>query len=345
VERLIVEHLAGMVRDSAGEGERASAAWLAERLGPDAWVEPYRSQRTYAGVHAVHYAAALVGGPAALAALASLELEVSGRNQWVRRLLPASEGANVVWRRRADGPALVLVAHHDAARTGFIWDPRMIAGQSLINGFHRPVAAGMLLAALPWRTARRAGRALLAFALLAAADVWRSPTVPGASDNATGVAVALGFAADPPEGIDLWVLLPGSEESGMGGMRAFLHAHRDELDPARTLFLGLDTLGAGTPVVLTSEGSLLKHRYADEDLALVPERVERRSLAAWTDPILARFAGFRTLSLLSLGDPYIPNYHLPTDTPDRVDWVCVDECARIAREIADAWREAAPSAR
>ena len=326
-----------MTRDSAGAGERASAAWLAERLGPEARIEPYRSQPTYAAAHALHYAAALAGGPLALAALASLELEVSGRAQWVRRLLPATEGANVVWRRPADGPTVVVVAHHDAARTGLIWHPRVVAAgasrherRRAVDGFHQPVALGMVLAAA--RRTRPAGRALLALALLAAADVARSPTVPGASDNATGVAAALALAAAPPPGVDLWIALPGSEESGMGGFRAFLDAH-DFHDRDRTLFLGLDTLGAGTPIVAAAEGSILAHRYAERDLALVPPEVPRWRLGGWTDPILARFAGFRALSLLSMGPGYFPHYHHPSDTPEHVDFDCVERCIALARDV------------
>lgn len=40
-------------------------------------------------------------------------------------------------------------------------------------------------------------------------------------------------------------------------MRAFLDAH--ELDPDSTFVLGLDPLGAGTPIVAHAEGALL-HR-------------------------------------------------------------------------------------
>jgi len=376
--RADVGALAAMTRDSAGPGERASAAWIAGRLrdagAQDVRVEPFRYQGTYAWAHAAHAAAGLAGARLggvrgavlALAALVSLEHEVSGRSQWIRRLLPAGEGANVVARVPARGErraTLVLLAHHDAARTGVVWHPRIVragARRALarrrIEGFQLPTAAGLALAALPGRAPRALGAALLALSIAADLDVARSPTVPGASDNATGVAALLWLvgelAADPPAHVETVGLAPGCEESGMGGMAAFLRAHGAALrDGGRVLVLSLDTLGAGTPIVAAGEGTIREHRYRAEDLALADAGAaragepppERWRIGGWTDPVLARFAGLPAISLLSMGPGYFPEYHRPTDIPARVDWRSVERCARIARATIDAF--AALSAR
>lgn len=350
-----VRALAAMTRESAGPGERAAAAWVAGRLGGE--TESYRYQPTYTGVNCAHMAAGLVAAWRrwpwlALATLISLELEGSGRRQWLRRLLPASEGANVVRRLGGEGPTLVIHAHHDAARTGLIWHPRIVAAgaarstrRQRIEGFQWPVAGALALAAAPGRGPRAAAGALLAAGIATQVDVARSAVVPGASDNATGVAALIALAADPPRGLDLWLVSTGSEESGMGGMAAFLRAHAPELDPARTLFLSLDTLGAGTPVVAWGEGVVLTHRYAKRDLAIADAAADRAGLprpprwriGGWTDPILARFAGFRAISLLSMGPGYIPHYHRPSDTPQNVDWKSVEGCLALARAIAAEW--------
>lgn len=344
-----------MVRGSASPGEVAAAEWIAARL--DGRVESYRSQRTYTGVNALHMAAGVIaarrGSPwPALAALVSLELHGSGRAPWLTRVLPAGTGANVVARRPGEGPTLIVHAHHDAARTGLIWHPRVTAlgaardaRRRRIDGYLQPIAAALLAAAAPWRPLRAAGAALLGLGIALQADVATSPTVPGASDNATGVAALLDLAADPPAGCDLWLVSCGSEESGMGGMRAFLAAHAGELDPERTLFLSLDTLGSGTPIVLSGEGPILEHRYDERDLDLADRaadraglpRPERWRIGGWTDPILARFAGFRALSLLSIGPGHFTHYHHPSDTPENVDWASVDACLRLARAIAAEW--------
>lgn len=360
--------LAGLVRDSAGAGERAAAAHVAARLGEagaqDVRLLPYRGQRTYAWAHGIP---ALVGlwaagarrrRGAALAALTLLELDASGRAQPLRRILPAGEGTDVLARIPPAGPrrrTLVLVAHHDAARTGMVWHPALVRADRerrlrtrSMGAFMAPTAAGLVLAALPWRPARRAARALLAASLLADADIARSPTVPGASDNATGVAALIAlagrFAARPLPGTEVVVASVGCEESGMEGMRALLDDLRP--DPATTLVLGLDTLGAGTPIVAEAEGTLLAHRYRSDALALADAGAARAGqappqrwrLGGWTDPILAAFAGIPAISLLSIGpDGGFTDYHLPTDTPDRVDWASVEACIALAAGTAEAF--------
>ena len=328
-----VAALAAMDRSSAA-GERESAAWIAERMGGR--TESFRYQGTYGIAHALH---ALAGFVAPLPALVSLELEASGRLQWIRRLLPAGEGFNVIAERGSAERTVVVVAHHDAARTGLVWHPRVVAlgaarnlRRRRIDGYEQPLALAFLLAALP-RT-RTLGRALLALGAALQLDVARSKTVPGANDNATGVAALLALADDPPPGVRLVLLAPGCEESGMGGMAAFLRAHA--FDPETTLFLSLDTLGCGTPVVLSGEGTILEHRYAERDLALAGD-APRWRLGGWTDAILARFKGYRAISLLSMGPGHLTHYHHPTDTPEHVDWDSVAGCLRLAREIIARW--------
>jgi len=362
--RTDVEALAAMDRGTAGPGERAAAAWVAQRLRDadlaEVGIEPFRAPRTYAWWAGAHCAAGLVAAarrnvPLALGALASLELHGSGRRPWLDPLLPRGEGANVVARIPARGErraTVVLVAHHDAARTGIVWHPRVTtlnAGRHLkrrrVDPFMGPLAAGFLLAATPWRAA---GAALLATGLATLVDTARSPTVPGASDNATGVAVLLWLArelaATAPPHLETIAVSTGAEESGIGGMRAFLRAHGGELDPARTLVLSLDTLGAGTPIVASAEGVLRQHRYREEDLLLADRGAARAGLPApqrwrlggWTDPILARFAGLPAISLLSMGPGYFPHYHHPSDLPEHVDWDSVERCAMLAHGIAEA---------
>jgi len=358
--------LAAMTRDSAGAGERASAQWIAERLSAigveDVAIEPYRAPRTYAWaqlVHAVAGVTAAVRGhrALALATLASYELEVSGRLPWTRRFLPQGTGDNVVALLPAIGPrrrTLVLVAHHDAAHTGLMWDPRIVkagAGRRNRRQVTDPAAAPLALAAGAIATGTKAGR-VLGGALFAAAagllvDVARAPTVPGANDNASGVAAVLELCArlvaDPLDGVEVLVALTGAEESGMGGMAAFLRDH--PLDPATTFVVGLDTVGSGRPVVATGEATLLPHAYREADVAFVIQAARaagleppaRWRLGAWTDPVLATYRGLPAVSLLSVDDEgHHSNYHVPEDTPDRVDHACVQRCVAIAEAVARA---------
>ncbi len=368
-----VESLSLMRRSSLREGERESAAWLAGRLREigiaEVHVEPYSYQQSYALAHGAHNAAGIIasalGGAvgAALAAgtLWSYELEVSGARQWVRRLLPRGEGANVIARIPAGGRArgtLVLLAHHDAANTGFIWDPRLVASggkrhlrRRRVDPFMAPLEFALLLAAagalLPRRArvglcARAGAAAILALATAVDANVGSGATVPGASDNASGVAACLdlarALAAQPLSDVDVILALVGGEEAGMGGMAAFLDSRGAVLDAGEVFVLGLDTLGAGTPIVCTGEGAMREQRYREHDVALVEQGAEiagapapqRWRIGAWTDPILAVHRGIPSASVLSMGPGYFPHYHHPSDLPEHVDWESVAACARIA---------------
>jgi hypothetical protein len=345
--------LAAIERGSATPGERSSAEWVAGRLreqgAAEVSLETFEYQRTFAHAHVVHFAAGLLAALSgrrllAAAALASFEAEYSGRLQWLRRLLPVETGTNVVGRLPARGTAtrtVVLVAHHDAARTGLMWDPRLVGpGDRAAAKSGRRASQALLpelaLAAVALGL-RRVPAVLLGAAIALELDQARSPVVPGANDNASGVAAVLDLvgrlARDRPDGLEVVALFPGCEESGMGGMAAWVGAQT--LDPARTLVIGLDTVGSGEPVVLEAEGGLWPVPYREEEVALGESAGLRRwRLGAWTDPVIARLAGLPAISILSVRSGGFPNYHLPSDTPDRVDLGCVETCVAAAERMA-----------
>lgn len=335
---------------------------------------PYRGRRSYGPAFAAWAALGLAGRPwTAALALAGLERDASGDRLRVRRALarraPAAPpvgpgggdplarraGATTVGRVPAAGRAertLVLVAHLDAARTGLVWHPRLLRAGAAHRRRTRtippalaPLAAGIVLAATPPRPARRLGRALCLLGVLGNLDVARPRVVPGANDNASGVAAVLalvaGLARDPLPATDVEIVLPGGEEAGMDGFGAWLRDRRP--DPARTLVLGLDTLGCGEPVLLREEGAVRAHRYdpALLDRADAAARAaglpapERWRIPGWTDPVLALRAGIPALSLLSIGpDAHFTHYHHPSDRPEHVDHACVEACTRLAAAIA-----------
>jgi hypothetical protein len=90
-------------------------------------------------------------------------------------------------------------------------------------------------------------------------------------------------------------------------------------------------------------------RYRPEDLEWADRGAERAGLGppprrftigGWTDPVLALIGGLPAISLLSVSGTGFTDYHLPTDTPDRVNWSCVEQCTRLAAGIAEAWAAA-----
>ena len=200
----------------------------------------------------------------------------------------------------------------------------------------------MVAMAVGPRGLRLPARAVLALGTVLSLEVYRGATVPGASDNATGVAavieLARRLAADPLARTEVRVVLTGCEEPGMGGMAAWMREHGRRLDPATTLVLGLDTLGGGRADGGQRRGAVVGVRYRPEDWCWPTAAPRAAGLSAprrfriggYTDPALARIAGLPTISLLSLRGNVFNDYHLPSDTPENVDWESVDRCLRIA---------------
>ncbi|MFL5843200.1 MAG: M28 family metallopeptidase [Solirubrobacteraceae bacterium] len=326
----------GSARDEAG-----TAAWIAARLGDigiEGEVEAYRGRTTFAWSFAL---LALVGLSrrlfVRLAALVALELDASGRFP-----LPigSAEGANVVCRvpaSRERKRTVVLMAHHDTQRTGLVWRPALHRRGAARRLRTRSIPAYLPPAAVVLAFGLR--RLSLVLAGLSFEQALHKP-VPGANDNATGVAALLalleGYAASPLPDTEIVGAFVGCEESGMLGSRAFLQAHA--FDPETTLVISLDTLGCGTSIVLEAEHTLLRHRYATRDLALVPPDVERWSIGGWTDALQAKLLGLRALSILSIGpEGTFTNYHHPSDTPDHVDFASVRSCIGAAQATVSAF--------
>jgi len=356
-----VEELAGMERLSATAGERRSAEWVAGRLAEvgtsDVELRDFRGRHSFGHVHALHFAAGLAGRAAAALALMGFELDFSGRARPLRRMLPGATGTNVVGRLPARGTrnrTLVLVAHHDAANTGLMWRPELSEGGARREGRPPfsllPELALLALAAGP-SVLRLPARAVLALALGLSLEVARGPVVPGAGDNATGVAALLALverlAAERPDGLEVVAVAPGCEESGMEGMAAWMAEEGGRLPKPSTLVLSLDTLGAGEPMVASAEGPMWRVAYRGRDLDLADAGARRAGLdpprrfrlGGWTDPALARLAGLPAISLLSLKGNAFTNYHLPTDTPENVDWVSVERCLELAEATVRVWAE------
>ncbi len=60
------------------------------------------------------------------------------------------------------------------------------------------------------------------------------------------VSAADELAANPPDNLDVWVVLAGSEESFCEGSRAFVRARRKEFDERHnTTFVNVDSVSSG----------------------------------------------------------------------------------------------------
>ena len=160
-------------------------------------------------------------------------------------------------------------------------------------------------------------------------DIALSEVVPGANDNASGVATVLRLAerySGRLEHFDVWVVFPGAEEGLLLGMREWIRKHRRELDRERTVFLNVDIAGNGTVRWIEKEGFVLALRYHPTLVQMCEEIAEEGAQARGmisrhaTDALAARSAGFPAITITARNAlDYAPHYHQPTDTPDRID--------------------------
>ena len=126
--------------------------------------------------------------------------------------------------------------------------------------------------------------------------------MPGANDNASGVATVLRLAeryGGRLENFDVWVVFPGAEEALLVGMREWMSAHKSELDPERTVFLNIDMAGTGTVRWMEKEGLVLAMRYHPTLIQLCEEIGEGRAMTSRqaTDALIARGAGFPAITI------------------------------------------------
>jgi hypothetical protein len=386
----VVRHLAAIERPSASEGEREAAHWIAETLrglGCDVSVECEDAHGTYwwplgvltgaaglAGLRALWRArrgrpwrglAAAAGGFAA----AAIADDISGGRLWFRRAaLPSRQCFNVV-AETGDPDAddtVVVVAHHDAARSGLIFHPAPaeFIGEHFPQVLERadttpalmwPVVGGPLLVAAGAVTGRRGPVRVGTFLALGSAaafgEIASRDVVPGANDNLTGVATLIGLAdqlqKQPAEGLRVILLSTGSEESFMEGMQGFARRHFQSLPTDHTHVVCVDTVGSPELMLLEGEGMLKMREYPEDFKDLVTACAEeagvhiRRGLRFRnaTDGLIALRAGYPTVMIGSINHLKLPdNYHWPTDTADNVDYSTVARtirlCDRIVRALA-----------
>jgi hypothetical protein len=385
--RAQLTELAAIHRPSASPGELRAAEWTRERLrehGANAWIETERVHGDYWGplalLSAAGAAAALVGrrrriAGAALGALAAAGVwdDITGGRHHVRRVLRQHDAFNVVAEL---GPAdarrtVVLVAHHDAAKSGLIFHPGipafasrrfpwMIERSDTSPPLMWPVFAGPALAAAGSLTGsgllRRCGGVISAGAACVFGQIGSTQTVPGANDNGTGVValveLARRLAAEPTASVRVLLVSAGSEESFMEGSQAFMARHASFLPREDTFFLTVDTIGSPHLTAIRGEGMLYMNEYPRAALDLVDSVAAE--LGIWlfpnlrlrnaTDGLHPLKQGYPCACLGSVTDYKAPsNYHWSTDTPDNVNYDTFADgvrlCEAIVRRLDARWLE------
>ncbi len=378
----VIHALAGLDRRAGCEGEREAAHWLASRLGQagcevrvdeeqflDGYARPIgmlAALSAAAGVVGLTNRFRKLGGLGGAAVIAAIADDISNGPRVFRRAISRPKTTwNVVAScgdRDADR-TLVVLAHHDAAPTGAIFDPRWQAwlGETFPGIIERidtslPLWWAMLgapaLTAIGALSGRRGlTRTGLAGSMVAMAvfgDVARNPVCPGANDNLSAVAVLVALAerlrAQPIEGLRVQLVSCGAEEVLQGGIHGFTARHLKKLDRDRTWVLNLDTVGSPRLIMLEGEGPVVMEDYHDRSFRdLVAGAADRAGASLRrgmrsrnsTDAVIPSRAGFPTATICSM-DRYkaLSNYHLMTDTPENLDYTTMAQALVVTEEVA-----------
>jgi hypothetical protein len=356
-------------RGPGTDAERRASNMLAARLrsiGRRAQVEPFFAHPEYAIVHLIHAVMGVAGSVIAtvqpavgftlvFVAAISTYLDLNTRLYLVRSLLFRRVSQNIVSPGgRPEAPArLILMAHYDAARTGYIFSKasnrirRLPERTRLGLGPFRLFFWLGLAPLLPILGARMAGldatwlnalQAVPTIVLIVAGflliDIALSDIVPGAYDNASGVAAVLSAAdeltANPPDNLDVWVVLAGSEESFCEGSRAFVRGRRKEFDRATTAFVNVDSVSYGQVAYEISQGPVISLPHDPQLIELCEALATSGAAEGGARPIRhpllddampARVRRLRAITLRTTDEDgnLAPWYHTHDDVPERID--------------------------
>ena len=358
------------------DAERRAAGHLVARLrslGREAELEPTRVRPGYPLTHIVHALLGiagsvlsvnkpLIGALLVLLAAVSTFGDLTGSFLLVRRLMPVRASQNVVSRSYDGKPGLlVLTAHYDSARTGAVFGRRVLERTATLSKLvRRPLGLfgaffwslvvilvccilriiGIDL--LPVTVIQFIATVVLIVAVPLLADIALSGVVPGANDNASGVATVMRLADrfdDGLEHFDTLVLFPGAAEGFSLGMRAWLRRHRKELDRASTVFLNVDMAGHGTVRWHQKSGFVIPLAFHPALLRLCEQLAEEhnaRGIVRRTvsDAYSARSSGFPAVSVGCLNAmDYVPTYHQHTDLPSAIDDDALDRAYHFCSDL------------
>jgi hypothetical protein len=365
-----IEHIRHLSEDIGGRGsctpaERQAAEYTAEQMRalgvPEVRLEPYQGAPSTYRPYALAFATAFLGTlavwlvgtqpmmafAAVLSALGAWGMlaETDFTANWMRWLLPRANSQNAVGIVPPSGPVrnrAVLCAHLDTHRTPIFYSSKtwhMLFGFLVAGAFVSMVigaltyALGAILdgAWVRWIGLGMAAIEIFALSLCLHADF--TPFSPGANDNASGVGVILGLAErlakEPLAHTEVWLAFTDCEEVSAYGIAAFLDAHAAELG-AEAVYIILDQVGLGRPMVLTADGLILKRRTHPRALELahragaaLPDlQIGEHVGIAYTDAAVATKRGLVALTVDALPRPGAEgamHWHQMSDTLHHVN--------------------------
>ncbi len=335
-------------RLAGSPGETAAAEWLDGKLrdaGFETTIEPFRTPSSFAPTYGflvvlsllaygIAFALPLAAAIISLAALVLLLLE-NLTIESASLLVPRVTSRNVIGQRAAEGESrqtVVVTTHLDSAHASLIYHPRLVRAFRAVFVL---MVVGMVLipitSVLHWRGVPRtilyiaapfAVHLLVCLAILAHQH-FCAAVVPGAGDNASGVA-ALVLAArslPPLSATDVWLVGAGAEEAGLVGMLRLLQSHR--FDPATTYFLNVDSVVSPGLRLNSSEGMLITKAADPHLIEVACASAEKAGIDVLVAPsrVISSDAVvplMRNHRALTIAGETTPHWHWITDVADNV---------------------------
>ena len=369
-------------RPAGSDAERRAAEHVKQRLaemGREVDVESIEVYPRWAIVHLIHAFLALIGSLVSVALpavgfgvvlLATLSAfgDATGLFRPLRRLTGRRASQNVFSPEGEESNGqLVLVAHLDSSRGGLVFSRGLQERLAVLSDrIKRPIgpfvpftaALLLLLVCCFVRLLGTQGSALTVVQLVPTVgmivviflmlDASVSDIVPGANDNASGVATVLSLAERFGGQLDhfaVWVLITGAQESFGLGMKAFLKRHKSDLDKQRTVFINVDEVGAGTVRYGAKEGLLLPGKSHPQLFQIAEQIAEDdgedgsfsarpQAMRTATDGSIVRSAGYPAITVACRNTVgYVPNHHQKSDTFDNIDEEALDRAHGFTAEL------------
>jgi hypothetical protein len=356
-------------RGSATKNEHRAAGYLCQQLqqlGLEPQRQPFAGGRSLGVRIWVHLALATFGAACIMVlpiasiaftavALVSLWIEHTKCVAWLSKPLVRHPSANIVTTLPAQAlrKRVVLFAHYDTQRSGFIWFIFAYLGPLFwwVPAFFKPPLMSIVflmlgqIALATWEVAWGLGPwlslaywltlGIYAFVLFMIGQWAIGRYVQGAGDNATGVAGVLTICQQwqqsPVDHVELVVVFTGCEESGLLGAAAWADQNQELLKTHPTVFLNLDNLGFGPPRFFASEVPLCGWpvAYSPEMIAAATaaakdiglEDAGPHSLPGPTDALALLTRGMQGMSIVSFRKwGFMPTYHRLLDTTENLDF-------------------------
>lgn len=365
--RADVEALCGWEHRGAGTQDEADAAtWMADTLtslGFEVSRQPLRTTRAFSTITL----SVLVGAIAAwglsfwnplvsLLLIAACTLLFIGEyTLWfpiLRPLLARLPTQNIIGHYKPPNPQRTVIfgGHLDTAPHGLLFHPKLLAHFSkspvklsplftpLLSLFALLLAGGLAYTSTPtWLlSALQIGGIIGLSATSLLMLEWRfGPFVPGANDNASGIAATLTLARwvaqTQPQDTEFYFLGFGAEEPYLFGSSAFAKAYAPKLQKDSTYVINFDGVATGKLHYVTGENMLLPLPYARTPLFHAMQRLTQEEetfssiqpivVQGGTDAMPFLQQGLQAISLVCVEDNHIPlHYHRLTDRPENMHW-------------------------